>query len=609
MYCIVLYCIVLSCIVFCFILFCFVLFCFVLFCFVSFCFILFVCGVFRSLTTYYFTNQQIMIFFHDVMGVLIGLIKEGNDNYDMFRVLEKILQPWCHFYRFPEFDPPAEYRTQFLKVESASDEGEEVPSAKKFVEITEIDTSSPFFLMNVNEFGGLGGFDVFLERIGRDAPKLPCKDMNMFLRLVAQMKGVLSKSFLGGYATKLFVVAKEHIFRFTENEYRDQNLETIMGSLDSISQMAWEASLHPLIEEIECFKLEISHLYLGLPFFEARLKGIESMTRVIFANESPKSPPRSSQIDDYNMDGMIVKDIYKDDYLLSMDEPISRSSLRLEENEREAALQKDLETKPSISTEYLLDFLDKRGIIDAILSLEHEQAVKQGSRIILFVAKHRPIESDLLNRIWNNNLHESLQVVVFRLILDLLEYVSSEQIDLIFDRISALPIPSYNPQVLQFISDFSKQARRVRFERGDEEKEYGLGIFWDLLSEDRAPTAVKNEAIDHLERLLSENEHQQNEFLHKCLEQLSLDRCVETSLVILEKIFKSLPQKRVGLEIVKWDKKEGMIDCVVDELTRISDEKLSEEALSVRLHFLEFILTRSELVLGVSQVAFSFVLS
>ena len=554
-----------------------------------------------------------MVFFHDVMGVLIGLIKEGSCNSDMFRVLERILQPRNHFYQYLEFDPPKEYREQFLKKDPAEGEEqqEEAPASPKFVEITEIDTSSPFFLMNVNEFGGLGGFDAFLERIASEAPKLPCKDMNMFLRLVVQVKEVLSKPFLRSYATKLFSVAKEHFFCFTESEYRKQSLDDITASLESISQMSREASLHPLMEEIQCSKLEISHLYLGLPFLEANLKAIESMTRVIFAHDSPPRPSINNEthsfddrIEDF-LDGMVVKDIYKDDYnynLSMANEPISRSGLRLEESEKDAC-QKDLETKSSVSTEYLLDFLDKRGIIDAILKLEHEQAVKQGSRIILFVAKHRPIENDLLHRIWNNNPHESLQVVVFRLILDLLEYVNSEQIDLIFDQISSLPITTYNPQVLKFISDFSKQARRVRFERGDEERDYGLSIFWGLLSEGRAPIAVKNEAIEHLKRLLSENKHQQQEFIHKCLEQVRADRCVETSLAILKKIFKS-NENEMGSAIVEWDKKEGMVDCVVDELVRIDEKSLSEEALRVRLLFLDFVLTRSELILCVNQVPF-----
>jgi len=254
----------------------------------------------------------------------------------------------------------------------------------------------------------------------------------------------------------------------------------------------------------------------------------------------------------------------------------------------------------------MLQWVNENDVIKKVF--RHYQVLRQGSKIIQFVAKEKGLDKDFLSYMWEytDPSDESMQVSVFNLVIDLLELVPSEQIDFFYEKISLLPSAAYKSQVLTFIGDFTKKAIKVRSDRKQEERLYGLEIFWNLLvrtpgaGQDRTTNAVISETIEHLEKLLGKYPSQRELFLGKCLEKLRNGEIVETSLNLLKRMLKSFDSHEIGPAIVQLDKNEKVVDSVLAELERCQKDA-EAKSLKALLEFLEFILTQSELVISVEQ--------
>ena len=611
----------------------------------------------------------------------MALIRDGSHNREILRAVDRVLWSMAEIYRcYEKLELPEDSKDAFYPEEGTEGEDKENEEGGKkkvkFVEVQRNDRNSPHYLSNVTIFGELGGFDAFISRITNADHKLPCKDMMMFLKLVDQVKPILNPSFLATYTVSMYEAVHQHILSFPSSDYREQSLEDIIETLNAISKMAEKVRDYKLVKEIEMFKFEMSFTYLQLPYFEARLKGIENITHMIKValGEAPHNSSKNSQgsgsgnsawqksttvvgnplstalgsshrpmgpvrreeawKDEENYSApppLIADDSEPTSTTLPSDDSSSSSTSETTPSDSSSAPSESTESSESstseptengkaaegpekpvrktpLSVDCLLQLVDEKDIINKVLKLGHPEALKQGSKIIQFVAKERNLSDEVLESIWNaSNLHESLQVVVFKAIIDLLECIPSVQIDFFYDRIMQLPSSSYNAQVLTFIGDFTKRALKVRADRNDEEKLYGLEIFWKLLlsshqGQDRTTNAIVNETVDHLEKLLSDHPSQREVFLGRCLENLRSATIVEVSLTLLKKILGSF--KDVGVAITDLEEKENLVDTLLSEMEKSVDP--SETAVKSHLSFLEFILTQSNLMISVEQVGPSF---
>jgi hypothetical protein len=619
-----------------------------------------------------------MTFFRDVFKVLISLIREGNHSTEMIRILERILYSNSDIYRLDKLDTPPSYRDQFLPQETP-------PQEPVYVQISSTNTTSPFYLINVNTFGTLGGYDAIVQRIQNPDHKLPCKDMAMFMRVNDFTKTFLEKNFLASYSIALFNAIHQHVLSFDRNECREQSLEDIIDSLNSLSKMSSLSGVDSLIEKIERFKLDMSLSYLQLPFFEARLKGIENITHLIrvasgeiqinasknqnssssshhypgyssgvnqsiqnyswqksttssstttpsssilSGNHRPIGPLPKDDLEDIEtamaiagtLDDMVIKDSSSVPKLVTTPSESSSSTSSAgiieggsgkvlpKENQPKMESASTSSQKSPLSVDFMLEWVEENDIINKILTLEHHEALKQGTKILVFLAQHKSLSNRVLESIWGaSTLHESLQQVVFRLIIDLLSTIHSDQIDFFYEKIGQLPISAYNTQVLTFIGDFTRKAIRVRADRKEEEKLFGLEIFWRLLTssnngQDRTLNAIVNETIDHLEKLLGEYPSQRDVFLRRTLENLRNGITVETSLNLIQRLLKSFKSTEIGAAIVDLDAKEKILDSIIVDLERCKEQKANSKSIQIRLDFLEFLLTQSELMISIEQV-------
>jgi ubiquitin C-terminal hydrolase len=290
-----------------------------------------------------------------------------------------------------------------------------------------------------------------------------------------------------------------------------------------------------------------------------------------------------------------------------------------------------------ITVDFVLDWIKANNLIDIILGLEHEEALKQALVVVLFVAEHRGLADSTLESIWNAaKVHESHARVVYKHVSELLSHLPSAQIDWVYARIDELLPEEYNPQVLAFIGDFTREAIRVRKKRGEELKLYGLDLFWQTLmkasharSSDGAQ--IVNETIEHLKGLLAEYPDQRESFLRRCIDNLARGDMVSVSLKLLRSIITGYKDDEVNELIAKLDADSSLLDSLLADLARrtgfeapppASDESGDGSAAAAaaraqlrrsigsvkgrpsvesRLDFLRFLLTQSELMISEQQ--------
>jgi hypothetical protein len=517
-----------------------------------------------------------------------------------------------------------------------------LPNPYPFVELDPTDiATSIFYLMNVNRFGTLGGYDAITERITSSSPKLSCKDLAFYLKVIDSTKYALKHSYLVSLSENLFSLTHRHILNFTHNEYREQSLEDIMESLNLLASLARYAFLFNIVESIDQFKLEMCSAYIQLPYFDARLKGIEYITSIITSAQG-QGQGQSGRVD--TAKATANRNAHNNDQFDSDDwdfgtNPLWKNSRPSESRQQDYTYFSsrvdgnkvhviDYESSPPplvhspdsdapsataaaaalITVQYMVKWIEDNSIVEKIFQLEHPEAIRQGAKIIVFVARESTLSSKLLEAIWAaGNLHESLQSVIFKLIIDLMDFLSLPQVDFIFEKISQVPVAEYNSPSLVFISDFTRRALRIRSERNAEEKLYGFDIFWNILmfssqsGTDRYFQAVKTEAIELLERLLLEFETQKTNFMDRCISSLQAGVNVEISLTLLHKIIETLRYTERGGAIMNLEEKH-LLDSVLTYLEKSSGAKSDVKSINIIFEFLKYILTQSPLMISEDQV-------
>jgi hypothetical protein len=590
-----------------------------------------------------------MAFLGEVIHAAVRIIEHSAHTDDTLRMLESIFETRNDMYRSDDLlhvhiamreqfypktektktdtdpsdtpsDPPSSLANGLSGGEEEEEEEEEGREGREdpypFVELDPMDrVTSIYYLSNVNNFGVCRGYDVIKGRFQSKDLKTPWKEMAAFLKIVNSTKRALRKPFLISFCDEVFHSVRGCVLSMTKNEYREQSLEDIMESLNYLCRLSKTASHTSLIEQIETFKLDIAFTYLQLPFFDARLKGIEHIIQMIYLAQG-KAPQTKDNSHDKN--SMWNNYSYSSGYTSDSYHCTNASTGSYYDRRYGSGARKGADSPPLtavggggsarsqfVTVAFLLKWVNEKGIVQQILQLEHPEALRQGGKIVLFLAQEKCLSVELLDAVWGaSHLHESLQAVVFRLIIDLLDYIPSDDMDAIYSKISDLPTAQFNTQVLTFISDFTQKAIRVRSDRHDQEKLYGLDVFWKVLcqpSQDRSAQMVVSDVIAHIEKLLLEYPSQKPLFMQRCVENLRSGAVVQVSLTLLNKILETFVSNELGSVILELED-VALLDSILLELERCQRGG-DDRSVEVVFEFLGFVLTQSSLLMSEAQVS------
>ena len=277
-----------------------------------------------------------------------------------------------------------------------------------------------------------------------------------------------------------------------------------------------------------------------------------------------------------------------------------------------------------ITVQFVLNWIKENNILDIILGLEHEEALKQALVVVLFIAENEQgLDEATLLSVWNvAKRHESHARVVYKHLAELLEFLPSPQIDWIYARINELQPEDYNPQVLAFIGDFTREAIKIRKKRGEELKLYGLDIFWQTLMKaskaKSTDSAIVTETVDHLQKLLKDYPDQRDIFLQRCIENLKNGEMVSISLKLIRNILDAFRGDELNATIVSLNESFHLLDSLLTEFSRRAaqyavpdranlkssqnENDTKAKPLEGRLAMLEFLLTNSGLTLSQEQI-------
>ena len=188
------------------------------------------------------------------------------------------------------------------------------------------------------------------------------------------------------------------------------------------------------------------------------------------------------------------------------------------------AKKPDVPAKPRtvVTTEFMLNWLQENDMISVVLSLDHPEAIRKGSEILIFLAKETELDTETINTMWAaSKVHESQQKVVFELFTKLLATLPIEMIDFIYDKVEEIPVSAYNQQVLSFIADFTSKGLEERSTRNLEPRSYGLDIFFGLVINGAGPDGTPvdpnttNEACTLVQAILKKFPDQRETFVAK----------------------------------------------------------------------------------------------
>ena len=177
-----------------------------------------------------------------------------------------------------------------------------------------------------------------------------------------------------------------------------------------------------------------------------------------------------------------------------------------------------------------LDWVDKNGIVQLILSLDsHEEILKRSPVILKYLAAHNALSVEPIFHLFDSVLtsgttHDAFVRIVYDLVADVSPDLNDATLDQLIRRLKEIPKVRYTPVFLRFLCKLAQSCSRVTPARAFPL----LQIFWDLVSAPDSDTEVALEcgqqAIEILGELfvLRQFDHQRIPHIERAMKALNL---------------------------------------------------------------------------------------
>eukprot|EP01117_Protostelium_nocturnum_P009607 TRINITY_DN3429_c0_g1_i1.p1 TRINITY_DN3429_c0_g1~~TRINITY_DN3429_c0_g1_i1.p1 ORF type:complete len:2268 (-),score=754.02 TRINITY_DN3429_c0_g1_i1:12-6815(-) len=295
--------------------------------------------------------------------------------------------------------------------------------------------------------------------------------------------------------------------------------------------------------------------------------------------------------------------------------------------------RKKEEIKP-LEPRVLRDWLKENDVVGCICKTTHPEVVKQSLPILIFAAKHNMMDLTYFNSLYDYVLekHESVKNTILTSIIQIVPHLSHETMQLFFEHIvNVTPIEEYDNETIQFFHSYTTLALSKSAIASEKQTNwYGLPLLSRYIAEaEKLPnnSLVMSKVAWALVDLLlkPECQNQRMVYMDSLLENIKNLRAVTDSLIILARIiathFKTSKRKKptVNAVIESLEQKHQMLQLLFKELVHFKENYSKEEShhsqsvspkmgklfyleqVSVRLDFLQFILSNSSLTLNAEQ--------
>lgn len=400
---------------------------------------------------------------------------------------------------------------------------------------------SVLLVENVNYFGQLGGFEIIADRLrakGDNADAFPVT--SMLMRILSIVRPRLSSEFAAKYFQAIDIpnLVRSRILNITDDELRQLEKNALEKLLHDACGLLVEADPAEFYEKAT---LDISLRLLNSKVLAQSLNGMNAL-------ENNITKVRNKQRAQYQ----------------------AHSSA----DARNVA--------HFITPEYLLKWLEDNQVVGIILDKErHEQIIKRSPVVLKFLAQMKRLDNTHLDLLWNSAIgkHEALVRIVYDTIAELAQELTEEQLDVLYKRMCSTPASEMQDFHLDFIKKFSISAMKAT---KDENKAYGLDIFWNmLLEEEKLPAPVIESTLNTLKQLLDQPSYRNHRvaYLLKCLASLQTGRAVVVSLRLAQQILSAMNEPNSDEDpMAVLEKKHSIVSTVVTELQTYNQK--AREALS-----------------------------
>jgi ubiquitin C-terminal hydrolase len=194
----------------------------------------------------------------------------------------------------------------------------------------------------------------------------------------------------------------------------------------------------------------------------------------------------------------------------------------------------------------------------------HTELIRQSKAIILFISDIRGLKQSDVELIWRASVgkHESIQRAIYDLIIGIMPQCNSQTANLFFDQVETISnYAKVNEHTLEFLRVFVIEAVfHLKKSRDKKRKWFGLGIFWDILMNERLEAKVSQKAYECLKDLVNRDdfEPQRKHILKASLVSLKEHKCVPLVLSLTKTILKTYPITKKKKKQSVWGMLEYM---------------------------------------------------
>lgn len=155
------------------------------------------------------------------------------------------------------------------------------------------------FYKFLNYFGECNGFQILMHHLSCQTPPLSFQGLELFLKLLKHLLPFLNQKLQFEFFSCLKIEIMKRFCNLTEKEIKDIDKDFLMRILVDCQYIMSNLSEKETYEMTETVELDLSYKFLVSPYFEKRLKGINSLNEIaekIDNLEKPENPAGISKI-------------------------------------------------------------------------------------------------------------------------------------------------------------------------------------------------------------------------------------------------------------------------------------------------------------------------
>jgi hypothetical protein len=444
------------------------------------------------------------------------LSKDGDTSQHLSRALFRIFLhhfQYSSFYEKPQYkeDIPEEWRKKYWP---ASDEepamsAEGTPLWARMPK-SEKDTS-PLYVININYFHQLGGFDAVIKQLNESTSLFETK---LLVKVPYAVKAFVYPSSLRAYAKELLKVLLKDLLSYAgktlradDRTHMDDTKDTYLAKI--LEQVCTEEETH---QYLITFSLQSVQKLLKGDTLERRLKALKELKKVIERTKKPEEKRFGAAIA-----GFIRTAALGDD----------------QQGGQQAA------PLPRVDPKYVLAWTIANGVMDRFFDIlpSHIEVLRQGMDFVIFLAQQREITEEHLDILINNSIsmHEHDKRILCSSVTTLAGHIGTEQFDYLFNKTTSLPLKDYDVYLLELVMNLSGLA----IKQNSQHKHSGFMLMWKLIQEEANTSyVVSSKAFSNLVSLLNgkEGDSQRQQFIDLAFDNFAKMESIPQTLELLQRV-------------------------------------------------------------------------